>query len=113
MHKCDICNYSVHEDDMTTTSTDYLVCDDGDCAEIAEQLPSRKNLPQELTTYVVDCENGWRQHGAMVVVHKGSIMDVQRDGYEPEDVRFYRSLSWIPSMIEQAYKLGLKDGQND
>lgn len=35
------------------------------------------------------------------------------DGYEPEDVRFYRDLAWVPTEIEKAFKAGYKAGYTD
>ena len=48
----------------------------------------------------------------LLVYHKDKLISVQCDGMEPEDTIFYRDLSWIPELIEEAYKLGLKDGNS-
>lgn len=51
-----------------------------------------------------------REYAAYLIIkHKGKILSVESDAMEPEDVRFYRDLSWVKDMIEQAYELGAKD----
>jgi hypothetical protein len=48
----------------------------------------------------------------LVIRHRGEVIRVENDYMEPEDAMFIRSLAWIPDAIEEAYKLGYKDGAN-
>jgi len=48
----------------------------------------------------------------ILIYHGDELIFYQSDNMEPEDVSFYNDLSWIPDMIETAYKLGLKDGNS-
>jgi hypothetical protein len=43
------------------------------------------------------------------VKHEGKVILLESDQMEPEDTKFYRDLSWIPGIIEKAYKLGRLD----
>ena len=45
------------------------------------------------------------------VSHNGKVILFKRDGMEPEDVKFYRDLGWVPDIIEQAYQLGKEDSE--
>lgn len=47
----------------------------------------------------------------LIVSHEGKVIRMESDGMEPEDARFYRSLSWIAEAIEEAYELGLTSGR--
>ncbi len=49
--------------------------------------------------------------GYLVIEMDGKIVEIQDDGMEPEDVRFYRDLKWVPKAIEDAYQKGLEDGK--
>ena len=49
----------------------------------------------------------------LVIRHRGEVIRVENDYMEPEDAMFIRSLAWIPNAIEDAYKLGYKDGENN
>lgn len=48
----------------------------------------------------------------LVVRHKGKVILRETDAGEPEDQTFGRNWSWVSTIIEKAYKLGLKDGKN-
>ena len=48
----------------------------------------------------------------ILIYHKDKLIFWEWDHIEPEDVRFCRDLSWVPEMIEKAYKLGLEDGNS-
>ena len=58
-----------------------------------------------------DTENKWEPRCILEIVHNGKVIDEYYDGGEPEDNSFYRDWGWVPGAIEQAYKLGLKDGK--
>ena len=49
----------------------------------------------------------------LVVYHDGHPKVVVSDEMAPEDVRFYRDLSWIGPAIEKAYEWGREDGYVD
>lgn len=42
------------------------------------------------------------------VIFKGEEIAFHSDEMEPEDVRFYRNLSWVPDLLEKVYQLGLE-----
>lgn len=44
------------------------------------------------------------------VTHNNKVIALESDGMEPEDVKFYRDLSWVPDLLEECYKLGRIDG---
>lgn len=45
----------------------------------------------------------------LVVLHNEKEIRRHSDGMEPEDVMFYRDLSWIGEAVLEAYELGKKD----
>ena len=47
----------------------------------------------------------------LVVLHNGEEIRRHSDGMEPEDVMFYRDLSWVGDAILEAYELGKKDSK--
>ncbi len=52
-------------------------------------------------------------HGEFILIyHKDKLIFWKSDDIEPEDVRFCRDLSWVPEIIDEAYKLGLEDGNS-
>ena len=48
----------------------------------------------------------------ILIYHKDRLIFWRSNEIEPEDIKFSRDLSWVPEMIEKAYKLGLKDGNS-
>ena len=49
----------------------------------------------------------------MEVHYNGEVIREEYDGGEPEDNSFFRDWAWIAGAIEEAYKLGLKDGRKN
>lgn len=49
-------------------------------------------------------------HYYLKVTHKGKEILFKSDAMEPEDCTFMRDLSWISSIINRAYRLGVEDG---
>lgn len=43
------------------------------------------------------------------VEYNGGTIVLENDAMEPEDVRFYRDLSWVQVAILAAYELGKRD----
>jgi len=43
------------------------------------------------------------------ITHNGETVGLFSDAMEPEDARFYRSLSWVSDEIRKAYELGKED----
>lgn len=50
--------------------------------------------------------SGKEYAGYLRVIYNGETILFKSDAMEPEDVRFYRDLSWIPSIIRIAYEFG-------
>lgn len=46
----------------------------------------------------------------LVMTYGMNVIRIESDAMCPEDVRFYRDLSWVEDAINQAYKLGVGDG---
>ena len=49
----------------------------------------------------------------LIVKYKKEIIAVETDGGEPEDMRFFRDLSWIPHLLDKAYHLGYQEGYSN
>ncbi len=49
----------------------------------------------------------------LIVKHNGKVIAFHSDRMEPEDVRFYRDLSWIHPLLEEVYELGKQDAKNE
>ena len=47
----------------------------------------------------------------LVVLHNGKEIRRHSDEMEPEDVMFYRDLSWVGDAILESYELGKKDSK--
>ncbi len=60
---------------------------------------------------VVDIETSYEYRQKLEVHRNGELVEEYSDGGEPEDNSFIRDWSWVPDMIEQAYKWGLEDGK--
>lgn len=43
------------------------------------------------------------------VYHNGELIDTYSDAMEPEDITFYRDLSWISAALQDAYERGKAD----
>ena len=69
------------------------------------EIVRHKDLPEDLKENYPDEYDYF-----LLVYHNNELIFHAWDGMEPEDVRFYRDLKWVPEIIEKAYKLGLKDG---
>lgn len=64
-----------------------------------------------LKVTIEDIEDKYDIYAELVVKHNDVEIFRAHDIMEPEDVSFYRSLSWVDGIIEKAYKLGVQDGQ--
>lgn len=56
----------------------------------------------------------WKYHKYatfLQVLHNEVEVAFHHDSMEPEDTRFYRDLSWVPSLITKAYMAGIQDGK--
>ena len=47
----------------------------------------------------------------LVVIHDGEEIYRERDRGEPEDNSFYRDWEWVGPALEDAYRMGFKDGK--
>lgn len=54
----------------------------------------------------------FRDYCVIEIYHNGKMIHTHSDLMEPEDATFYRSLSWVPDLLEKVYKLGIEDGQS-
>ena len=61
-----------------------------------------------LEVKIVD-SNYRRYSHDLLIIHNGKEIGRYSDGMEPEDVSFYRDLSWIAEAIEESYELGKKE----
>lgn len=71
---------------------------------IVEILSKDELTPEEQENYG---SNDYNQY--LKITHNGKVICLESDAYEPEDVRFYRDLGWIPTIIRKAYELGKED----
>ena len=57
-------------------------------------------------------EDDWGEDSAIIyrLEADGSRTEVGWFGGEPEDNTYYRTYSWVLGALNEAYKLGLKDG---
>jgi hypothetical protein len=55
-------------------------------------------------------DEGYEPCNELVVLHNGEEIRRESDRMEPEDVMFFRSLSWVEGAIKEAYELGKEDG---
>lgn len=69
-----------------------------------EILSKDELTPEEQENYGSDNYNQY-----LKITHNGKVICLESDQYEPEDVGFYRDLSWIPIIIRKAYELGKED----
>ncbi len=76
------------------------------------QYLGRKNLTKEDLDYLGMDFGGPDEDYDMYlkVTHGDAIVSIHRDGGEPEDASFSRDYSWVASLVQKAYKLGLQDG---
>jgi hypothetical protein len=77
-----------------------------------EIYPEGVTLPKEVVEYLGETDDYselWAT--CMVVTYNKEILYFFIDG-EPEDMSLDRALSWLPSALEEAYNLGVKDGKN-
>ena len=68
-------------------------------------------LPLDIQQYLIaeDIYFDEDEEGCILIVeNNGSIIFCETDSMCPEDATFYRSLSWIPEIIEKAYELGME-----
>lgn len=70
-----------------------------------------KDLPKEIEGMSLP-DNGSGKKYARYIVEKydGEIISVNSDAMEREDATFGRDLKWIKGSLENAYRLGIKDG---
>ena len=70
-------------------------------------LPYRE-LPDEIKSRL--CGDSYGEY--ILIYPKDRLIFWRSNEIEPEDIKFSRDLSWVPEMIEKAYKLGLRDGNS-
>ena len=58
-------------------------------------------------------DNEYEPRSVLVVKRNGEEVKRFYDGGEPEDNSFGRDWSWVPDMIEKAYKWGVEDGAKE
>ncbi len=77
-----------------------------------EMIDDVKNLPPDIREYEedyydADCTS------YLLMYRNGKLDCYATDHMEPEDVRFWRDLSWIESWIKKAYQYGVEDGKRE
>lgn len=66
-----------------------------------------EDLTPEQQNEVPDNGHGMELATYIQATHLGKVLWLQSDAMEPEDVYFYRDLSWIKPALIQAYNIGL------
>ena len=44
------------------------------------------------------------------IIHNGLTMSLESDAMEREDATFWRDLSWVATMLQKVYEIGLAEG---
>lgn len=63
-----------------------------------------------------ELQEEWKYHKYncfLRISHGDEVILFESDSMEPEDVSFYRDLSWIPDALKKVYDLGFEDGKNE
>lgn len=74
-----------------------------------EDLPKKLKKRYESSVCTIG-KTTYLEGDILLVYHNGKLLFDEHSLMPPEDVCFTRDLDWVPEQLEEAYRLGLKDG---